>query len=125
MWAIFSSMRFRYLIVAAIGLVVGLLILVLWKTPRITAWLPDTNEIRANQSITFTSNTPLLEESLGSRFQISPFVSGDIRIEERSIHFDPFEPWEYGKFYTEYPWRVIWIQDGDNIEAEMTPRKEE
>ena len=93
-------MRLRYVLVAGIGLVAGLLILVLWKTPRITAWLPDTNEIRADQSITFESNTPLLAEDLGSRIQISPDISGDIRIEGHSIHFYPNEPLEYGKSYT-------------------------
>jgi Tol biopolymer transport system component len=93
-------MRLRYIFVAGIGLVVGLLIVVLWKTPRVTAWLPDTNEIRAGQNITFKSNTPLSAENLESRFQISPNISGDIRIEGQSNYFDPSEPLEYGKSYT-------------------------
>lgn len=40
-------------------------------------------------------------------------------------YFDPVsEWWRYGRLYTKRPWRVIRVQDGENIEAEMTPRKE-
>jgi len=40
-------------------------------------------------------------------------------------YFDPAFVWwqQYGKFYTERSWRVIWVQDEDNIKAELTPRK--
>jgi len=93
-------MRMRYLIAAAIGLVAGLLLLVLWRTPRVTAWLPDTNEIRAGQSISLETNVPMSGEDFRSRFQISPTVSGDLRIEGRSIHFNPDEPLDYGQSYT-------------------------
>jgi len=93
-------MRMRYLIVAAIGLVAGLLLLVLWRTPRVTAWLPDTNEIRAGQNITFETNTSLLMEEFGSHFQIAPNVSGDLRIEGKSVYFDPHQPLEYRQNYT-------------------------
>ena len=93
-------MRMRYLIVAAIGLVVGLLLLALWRTPRVTSWLPDTDVIRAGQSITFETNTSLTTEDVWSHFQITPNISGDIRIEGRSVHFDPHKPLEYGQSYT-------------------------
>lgn len=39
-------------------------------------------------------------------------------------YFDPSSEWHrYGHFYTLRTWQILWIEDGDNVTAEMTPRK--
>lgn len=42
-------------------------------------------------------------------------------------YFDPEEEWgrRYAHLYTDRPWKVLRIEDGDNVRAEMTPRKGE
>jgi hypothetical protein len=39
-------------------------------------------------------------------------------------YFDPDSPWwRYGHLYTERPWRVLSVEDGDNIVTVLSPRK--
>ncbi len=92
-------MRTRTLIVAATGLIAGLLILALWRTPRIITWIPDANEIRAGQSIFVESNIPVDLESLKSHFQISPPVSGTLSVDGRNIRFEPAGLLEYDQSF--------------------------
>jgi dipeptidyl aminopeptidase/acylaminoacyl peptidase len=93
-------MRLRHLFVAGFGLAAGFLILALWMTPRITTWAPSDDRIRARQNISLTANTPIEEGSIGSHFQSMPPIAGTLRLDGRSIDFDPFEPLEYGNTYT-------------------------
>ncbi|MGB3714355.1 MAG: Ig-like domain-containing protein [Candidatus Promineifilaceae bacterium] len=93
-------MRLRYLFVASIGLALGLLILVFWRSPRISSWVPATNELRANQTIALVTNMPISSESVSSHFQITPHVSGTLQVNGTKILFDPAEPLEYGRSYT-------------------------
>jgi Tol biopolymer transport system component len=93
-------MRLRYFFAASVGLVLGLLILVIWMSPRISSWVPATNEIRANQTIGLVANTPISSESASSHFQITPAISGTIQVNGTNIRFDPAEALEYGRSYT-------------------------
>ncbi len=93
-------MRLRYFFVAAIGLILGLLILVFWRTPRITGWVPATYQLRANQNITFVANTPLSFESVRSHFQVTPPISGTLQVDGKNILFDPAGSLEYSRSYT-------------------------
>lgn len=93
-------MRLRYLFVAVIGLLTGLLVLVMWRTPRISSWVPAANQIRSNQYIEFTTNTTITSESARSHFQITPPISGTLRADGRNIFYEPAGPLEYGWSYT-------------------------
>jgi Tol biopolymer transport system component len=93
-------MRLRYFIIAAAGLIVGLLVILYWMTPRVSHWEPAGNQIRANQSIEVVTNTPVRIESARSHFQITPPISGTLQVNGKSISFDPAESLEYGQSYT-------------------------
>ncbi len=85
---------------ALIGMVIGVLLVILWRAPRITSWEPAGNGIRAGQSFSLTTNSAVSIESARKHFEIYPPVAGDLSFNGEALIFKPDKSLEYGQSYT-------------------------
>lgn len=86
----------RELILAAVGLFLGVTALTIWLSPRVsevniqqdghTPWLPI--QIRFNQ--------PIDPNSIEERFSITPAIDGDLLVEGNELSFIPHDAMDYG-----------------------------
>ncbi|UCG24856.1 MAG: PD40 domain-containing protein [Chloroflexota bacterium] len=93
-------MKMREWMVAAAGLLTGVLLLLAWLSPRIKDRQPEGEALSAWTPIAITLNRPVRPETVAGRFELSPEVNGQLRIEGDQVVFQPAEALNYGRTYT-------------------------
>ena len=90
----------RDIIVAIIGLIIGLAALLLWLSPRVIEPDPEEVTLSALKPLVITLNRPVSPDSVPAHFFISPDVPGTLDVSGRQIIFQPDEPFDYDRTYT-------------------------
>jgi Tol biopolymer transport system component len=90
----------REWIVAAAGLLTGVLLLLAFLSPRVDDWQPQERALSAWEPIVISVNRQVRPETVAGRFELSPEVDGQLQVVDDEIIFQPDEALAYGRTYT-------------------------
>ena len=93
-------MRKREWLIAAAGLLTGVLLLLAWLSPRVESGLREEQALPAWGPIVVKLNRPVRPETVAGRFELSPAVEGKLQVQGEEILFQPAERLDYGQTYT-------------------------
>ena len=82
---------------AAIGVIIGTLIVAVIAAPRVVGITPDGQEISSTSKISIEFNQPMDQASVESRLTINPFAGGRLSWEENSLLIESDQSWKTGE----------------------------
>lgn len=94
-----KSRRLPTPLIGALGVFLGLVIVVVFAGPRVTAFspAPGSEQVPARSPIRITFNRSMDITSVEARFRVEPQVAGRFRWEGNRLIYQPLEPWPQGE----------------------------
>ena len=93
-------MKVKHISAAALGFLVGGLLLVWWLSPRLSAWLPEDGIVSKSGSIGLTFTRPVAADEVATHLMIEPDLEGEYWNEANNVWFQPDDGFEYNQRYT-------------------------
>ncbi len=85
--------KFPLIPFAAIGLIVGILLIAVVAAPRVVDISPDGRDLSSTSRITLEFNQPMDRASVESRLKITPFSEGRLSWDGNRLLIEPGQPW--------------------------------
>ncbi|GMQ78730.1 MAG: hypothetical protein BMS9Abin02_1263 [Anaerolineae bacterium] len=93
-------MKAKNILPAAVGFLVGALILTWWLSPRLAAWFPEEGLVSSTGTIGMTFTKPVTSDEVASNLLIEPAVKGEFWKENNTVWFRPQKGFNYDQVYT-------------------------
>ncbi len=121
--------KFPLIPFAAIGLIVGILLIAVVAAPRVVDISPDGRDLSSTSRITLEFNQPMDRASVESRLKITPFSEGRLSWDGNRLLIEPGQPWRTDERVEVHlgagarSRRMDWISMSSAASAWMPPRR--
>jgi Tol biopolymer transport system component len=89
----------REILLAAAGILIGLVALLFWLSPRVIGTNISESGQSSWQPIQIRLSQPVDPKSVADRFVISPHIEGELAVGDRELIYTPAEAFDYGQEY--------------------------